>query len=470
MTAPPLIAPRFIAVFDIGKTNAKLVVHDLAARTDRVVASQPNRVLTDGPYPHADAAGLWAFLLDWLARAAAQGRVDALSITTHGAAAALVDGNGDGDGDGDGDGLVLPILDYESPLPDETTPDYDRLRPAFADSGSPPLPGGLNLGRQVFWLQRRFPDAFANTRHILTYPQYWAWRLSGVAASEATSLGCHTDLWEPANGGLSGLVDRAGWRGLFPPLRSAFDALGPLRPEIAARVGLGPIPVHCGIHDSNASLLPHILARPAPLSVVSTGTWIIALAVGGSLAGLDPARDMLARDTLARDTLANVDALGRPVPSARFMGGRVYDRLTNRDPTAPSDAELDRVLADAITVHTPDGAPDRWSHDPASLTPGERAAAASLRCALTTAAMLDGLRADGPTIVEGPFARNRLFLRALAARTGRPVAASPSATGTSAGAARLALPPTAPAAPAPDHHTESPDPAFATRLAAYARG
>ncbi|MFD1626331.1 FGGY-family carbohydrate kinase [Azospirillum griseum] len=448
----PHPSPRFIAVVDIGKTNAKLVVHDLAERTDRVVASQPNRVLTDGPYPHADADGLWAFLLDGLARAAAQGRVDALSITTHGAAAALVDG------DVDGDGLVLPILDYESPLPDDTTPDYDRLRPAFADSGSPPLPGGLNLGRQVFWLQRRFPDAFAKARHILTYPQYWAWRLSGVAASEATSLGCHTDLWEPAKGGLSALVDRAGWRGLFPPLRSAFDALGPLRPEIAARVGLGPIPVHCGIHDSNASLLPHILARPAPLSVVSTGTWIIALAVGGSLAGLDP----------ARDALANVDALGRPVPSARFMGGRVYDRLTNRDPTAPSDADLDRVLTDAITVHTPDGAPDRWSHDPASLTPGERAAAASLRCALTTAAMLDTLRADGPTIVEGPFARNRLFLRALAARTGRPVAASPSATGTSAGAARLALPPTAPAAAPPDHRMEPPDPALAARLTGYA--
>jgi L-fuculokinase len=29
------------------------------------------------------------------------------------------------------------------------------------------------------------------------YPQYWAWRLCGAAASEATSLGCHTDLWHP---------------------------------------------------------------------------------------------------------------------------------------------------------------------------------------------------------------------------------------------------------------------------------
>jgi sugar (pentulose or hexulose) kinase len=406
--------PRFIAVFDIGKTNAKLVVHDRVDGADLFVASQPNRVLTDGPYPHFDAERLWSFLLESLTEAAKRHRVDALSITTHGAAAALVDG----------DGLVLPILDYESPLPDEIADAYEWLRPDFAESFSPPLPGGLNLGRQLFWLQRRFPDAFANARHILTYPQYWAWRLSGVAASEATSLGCHTDLWAPAAATFSSLVERAGWRAKFPPLRSAFDALGPLRPDVAAQVGLGPIPVHCGIHDSNASLLPHILARPAPLSVVSTGTWIIALAVGGSLAGLDA----------DHDTLANVDALGRPVPSARFMGGRAYDRLTDRDPTGPTDAEIDRALRDAVLVSPAGG----WSLDPSTLSPGERAAAASLHCALMTAEMLDRLRADGPTIVEGPFARNRLFLQALAGLTQRPVLASDSATGTSAGAALLA--------------------------------
>lgn len=259
-----------------------------------------------------------------------------------------------------------------------------------------------------------------------------------MAASEATSLGCHTDLWAPASGTFSTLVERAGWRAKFPPLRRAFDALGPLRPEIAAQLGLDAqaVPVHCGIHDSNASLLPHILARPAPLSVVSTGTWIIGLAVGGSLSGLDP----------DHDTLANVDALGRPVPSARFMGGREYDRLTDRTPALPTETEIDRVLEDAVMV-LPTIAPGvgplalqpgGWSLDPSALSPGERTAAASLYCALMTTDMLDRAQAGGPTIVEGPFARNRLFLQALDALTNRPVLASDGATGTSAGAALLA--------------------------------
>lgn len=421
--------PRFIAVFDVGKTNAKLVLHDLAQRADLFVASEPNGVRHDGPYPHYNTGRLWSFLLDSLAACAAEHRVDAVSVTTHGACAALVD---------DRD-LVLPVLDYESALPEETAAAYERLRPGFEESFSPGLPCGLNLGRQLHWLEQRHPDAFARARHILLYPQYWVWRLTGVAASEVTSLGCHTDLWAPAAGGFSSLVGRAGWREKFPPLRSAFAAVGTVRPEIAARAGLGgrPVPIHCGIHDSNASLLPHIMGRQAPLSVVSSGTWVIALSVGGALAKLDPARDML----------ANVDALGRPVPSARFMGGREYDLLTGRSGAVPSAAEIGRVLDGAVMAlptFSPGTGPfpahaGHWTVDPARLSAGERAAAASLYLALMTGEMLDAMAADGPTIVEGPFARNDLFLEALGALTGRPVLASGGTTGTSAGAALLAV-------------------------------
>ena len=35
------------------------------------------------------------------------------------------------------------------------------------------------------------------------YPQYWAYRLTGVLANEVTSLGCHTDLWDYRAGDFS---------------------------------------------------------------------------------------------------------------------------------------------------------------------------------------------------------------------------------------------------------------------------
>ncbi len=150
------------------------------------------------------------------------------------------------------------------------------------------------------------------------YPQYWAYRLTGVLANEVTSLGCHTDLWNYRAGDFSTLVDRQGWRPLMAPLRRASDRLGPILPEIARQPGSIPAtPVHCGIHDSNASLLPHLMDRAKPFAVVSTGTWVIAMAIGGAAVELDP----------ARDTLVNVNAFGDPVPSARFMGGREFATL-----------------------------------------------------------------------------------------------------------------------------------------------
>ncbi len=197
---------------------------------------------------------------------------------------------------------------------------------------------GLNLGAQLHWQARTFPEGFARVRHILMYPQYWSFRLTGVAASEATSLGCHTDLWAPARGDFSSLVDRMGWRGLFPPLRPAAAVLGPLRPEVAAATGLPEgTPVISGIHDSNASLVPHLDA-PQPRAVLSTGTWMIAMALGGRQVRLDPARDLL----------VNVNARGEPVPTARYMAGREFDEITDGHAVTPDEATLARVLAEGV--------------------------------------------------------------------------------------------------------------------------
>ena len=48
--------------------------------------------------------------------------------------------------------------------------------------------------------------------------------------------------------------------------------------------------------------------------------------------------------------------------------------------------------------------------------------------------------ADGPTIVEGPFAANRIFCSALAAVTARDVLPSSAAGGTTRGAVALLAP------------------------------
>jgi sugar (pentulose or hexulose) kinase len=421
------MSARHVAVIDIGKTNAKVALVDLERRVETGMRRMPNTVLKDGPYPHFDTDRLWAFILESLAVLNREQRIDAVSVTTHGATAALVDAHGR---------LALPILDYEHGGPDGLAADYDKVRPPFAETGTPRLPIGLNLGAQLFWQARAFPQAFTRTATILMYPQYWAFRLTGVRANEATSLGCHTDLWDVRRGDFSSLVERMGWLELMAPVRRAADKLGPILPELAVATGLAAdTPVYCGIHDSNASLLPHLIGRKQSFSVVSTGTWVISMAIGGKRVELDP----------ARDTLVNVNAFGEPVPSARFMGGREFAVLVGENPATPAGHEVEAVLRSPImltpSIHQGSGSyPDRKSEwigrEPGG---GMRIAAASFYLALMTATALELIGARGPTIVEGPFVANALFARMLAAATARPViAAGTSATGTSIGAALLA--------------------------------
>ncbi|MBK8991517.1 MAG: hypothetical protein IPM40_07380 [Gammaproteobacteria bacterium] len=89
--------------------------------------------------------------------AAARFRIGRLNVATHGATAALIDPTlGE-------DGLVLPVLDYEFDGPAGAT-GYDSLRPAFAETLSPALPAGLNLGRQLWWQQQCFPGGIRADR------------------------------------------------------------------------------------------------------------------------------------------------------------------------------------------------------------------------------------------------------------------------------------------------------------------
>jgi sugar (pentulose or hexulose) kinase len=420
------------AIIDIGKTNAKLALVDLAAMAEVAVLTTPNSVVRDGAWPHFDTGRLESFILDGLKALNAQREIDVISITTHGACAALVAADGS---------LAAPVLDYEHSGPDDLMADYDALRPSFLETGSARLQMGLNLGAQIHWQFARTPGLRGRTAAILPWPQYWGMRLTGEMAADVTSLGCHTDLWAPFARAPSSMMARLGWDALLPRIATPFDTLGAIRPQIAAQTGLRPgVEVKAGIHDSNASLLPHLLAfkdaGEASFSVTSTGTWVVSMAVGGDAVTLDP----------ARDTLVNVNAFGDPVPSARFMGGREYERLREGCEAVPSPAELRRVLEQAIMILPAvenrsgpfPGRNHRWTSSPAGLSDGERIAAISFYLAMMTDTCLRMIGARGPLVVEGPFAANAAYCRMLEAASGRPVAAMRgSATGTAIGAALL---------------------------------
>ncbi|CTQ53210.1 L-fuculokinase [Roseibium album] len=419
---------KHVGVIDIGKTNAKVAVVDIESEQEIGVLTRPNDVLPGPPYPHFDIEGHWNFICLALKQLHEAHGIDALSVTAHGASGVLLDKDGN---------LAAPVIDYEFTGPDDLAPEYNAIRPSFEETGSPHLGMGLNVGAQLFWQFKSDPELSDRTATFLTYPQYWTYRLTGIQANEVSSLGCHTDLWCPHENHFSSLVECLGLAGKMAPVKRAVDCMGSILPEIAAKTGLPKDTlVSCGIHDSNASLYPHLLKRQAPFSVVSTGTWVIVLSVGGAKVVLDP----------TRDTLVNVNALGDLVPSARFMGGREFEMVMDGCRKSCTGADVARVLEKnfmLLPAVDPRSGPFQgrqcqWNTDEYSLSDGERFVAISFYLALMTAECLEMTGAMGPVIVEGPFARNMQYLAMLHAATGRAVKTSDgSSTGTSIGAALL---------------------------------
>jgi sugar (pentulose or hexulose) kinase len=426
------VADGWTIVVEVGKTLTKATLWDdggkLRARHYRLNPS----VAADG-YRALDAEGIEQWLLGVFTDFAVRGPVRTIIPVAHGAAAALIR---------HGELRCLPV-DYEWPGAAVDRSSYDKQRDPFMATGSPALPGGLNLGLQLHWLESlRVSDL--RTCVIVPWAQYWAWVLSGVAVSEVTSLGCHTDLLRPYHHAPSMLTLRRGWMERLAPIAAAHSVLGELRPSWAARTGLSPnVDVLCGLHDSNAALLA-IRSRPdlrgCDTTVLSTGTWFIAMR------SVAPNRSMTV-DQLPehRDCLVNVDVDGAPVPSSRFMGGREIDILTRGKPSSASAPSVESAVraVEANAMALPTGVPGvgpfpnteprtavSTGHDPNVI--------AQLYVALMADACLDLIGSQDYLVIDGQFSRATVFARALASlRQGMTVLASGNENGIAQGALSL---------------------------------
>ncbi len=420
-----------VVVFDVGKTHVKLLAID-PDRGGVIDALQTANEPREGPpYLHVDVDAIFAWVVDALAAFAGRHRIEAIVPSAYGSTAALVDDQA----------LVLPMMDYEAAPPTEIVDGYAAVAPAFDEVCCPINPGGLTLARQLFWQSRHFAEAFDKARWILPAAQYWGWRLTGAAASEVTSLGAQTQLWNPRENRASGLAVRESWSNRLPPLKRAFDSLGPLDRTLAAHIGCAgaPPPVLVGIHDSNANYARYLAAGLDGFTLISSGTWLITFDCALSLDRLDAARDMV----------ANTDLEGRPVACTRFMGGREFFEIAGEDGlrTTPTIEDAARLITNgtmALPSFSNSGGPFPGTGDrgriigTAPAGPGERAALASLYVALMTAVDLDLLGSVGQVIVDGSFAENRLFAGLLAAlRPEQSVSVSRERDGTALGAALL---------------------------------
>jgi sugar (pentulose or hexulose) kinase len=427
MTRPT--EPTRIAVFDIGKTNLKLLV----ASDDGwplEIHSIPNVANASGPYLAYDLASLEEWFLDALAKVSQRHAIGAVIATAHGCGAVLVDE----------DKPVLPMMDYEAVSPPEIDEIYARIAPAYREVFCGIGAGAMRLAKQLLWQESAFPAEFARAKTYLTTAQFFAMRLGGRAASEISQLAAQGHIWDLIRHQPSSVMRERGWARLLPQRVPAGALLGRVSEAVVKRTGLArSTEILCGVHDSNANLFRYKAAGMADASILSTGTWMI-----GFQRDLDP--DKL---DATRAMVLNIDVDGENVPSTLTMTGREYDLI--RKENSAADAAVHAALPTLVTRGTlalpsfigEDGLFPGAAHRGriiglAPETPAEWQALAVLYAAFSANRCLDALGSSKRIIIDGGFAANQPFARCLAAlRPAQRVSVSQSPDGTALGAALL---------------------------------
>lgn len=421
---------RGIAVVDVGATNSKIVLFDNAGKplAERKMASRHG---SGPPFLRLDPAPLVDFCAKHLPELDRVLPIDVIVPSAHGAATACLAEDGS---------LALPVMDYMAEPPADIVEAYREIEPPFSEVFGPLLPMALTHGLQLFWQEEAFPEQFAKVRTILPWIQYVGFLLSGKAVIEIASMSCQSQLMDVRDNTFSSLARLRGWDKLFAPWAKAWEVTGPLQEQFRGGHFRGRGEVLAGIHDSSANYLRYLAGGRQHFTLLSTGTWIIGFDTDTGITELDP----------ERDTVTNTDVFGKPVACCRFMGGREFEILSRG---ASAEAASFKALADILTQEsfalpsfTDTGGPMPGTGNkglvkgPAPSNEEERSTLAALYCALMVDRSLAAVKSKGDIIVDGPFAKNPVFLSVLAAlRPKQQVLASQLRDGTTQGAMVLAL-------------------------------
>ncbi|MFB6319491.1 FGGY-family carbohydrate kinase [Saccharicrinis sp. FJH54] len=296
-----------IVVFDIGKTNKKVLLFD---KTLKLVFQQEQKFSTisdeDG-FECDDIDKIESWIKDTLTDLNTKYVVKAVNFSTYGATLMYLDKSGK---------HLTPAYNYLKPMPEGIVGPLYKAHGGVAEfsrkTASPAL-DMLNSGLQALWLKKTKPEVFEKVAHILHFPQYLCHLLTNGVYSEFTSIGCHTALWDYDN------MKYHRWcsdEGLKLP--------EPVANETLVDTELNGTSFKCGIgiHDSSASLAPYILASEEKFVLISTGTWCI---------NMNPYNfEPLTMVQLEHDCLSFMSINRQPVKSSRLFMGHIHDVNTER--------------------------------------------------------------------------------------------------------------------------------------------
>lgn len=300
-----------VAVFDVGKTNKKLLLFD---EQYRVVFERSARFIEtvdeDGDTcENLDSLRLSIF--DSLREVFGNPKFElkAINFASYGASLVYIDENGQ---------PLTPLYNYLKSYPEKLKDEfYEKYggEQIFAAKTASPVLGSLNSGMQFYRLKREKPEIFERVKYALHLPQYLSFLISGKAYADKTSLGCHTNFWDFEKNNYHTWVSEEGMLDKMAPIVSSEHVSQASFPGSNYNVGVG-------LHDSSAALIPYLASFKEPFVLLSTGTWCISLNPFNQQA--------LTTDELMQDVLCYMQYQGKAVKASRLFSGFAYEQQTKR--------------------------------------------------------------------------------------------------------------------------------------------
>jgi hypothetical protein len=295
---------KVIAIFDIGKTNKKLLLFNYNLNLVSETETRFEEKLDDDDFECDNIEMIEKWIKESITMLIRSDKYDltALNFATYGATLAYLNSEGQ---------RIAPVYNYLKPI-DDRIPErlYRRYggQDEFCRRTASPALGMLNSGIQILWLKSTKPDLFSKIRYILLFPQYLSFLISGKICSEHTSIGCHTGLWDFDNMKYHPWVNDQG-----------LDLPQPLPVETVTEVEIEgkKIITGIGIHDSSSSLAPYFSGDRGKFLLISTGTWCI------NMNPFNP--EKLSVEQLDRDCLCYMSVESQPVKSSRLFLGNMHE-------------------------------------------------------------------------------------------------------------------------------------------------
>jgi len=294
-----------IAVFDIGKTNKKILLFDKDFQVVYENSKRFKEIVDDDNYPCDDIVAIEKWIKDQIKTVQENDsfKLKAINFSTHGATLMYLDKSGK---------KVTPLYNYLKPLDDMDFngfySNYGGVE-EFSRRTASPAYGMLNSGLQIYWLKNKKEHYWKQVHSILHYPQYLSYLFSNKITSDFTSIGSHTAMWD------FDMMKYHYWIGkegisLPEPVNGTEAVMVELRGE---KIAIGS-----GLHDSSASLIPVLEKHnKEEFILLSTGTWIISM---------NPfSREQLTQSQLEKNCLCYMTTDKKQVKSSMQFLGHVHE-------------------------------------------------------------------------------------------------------------------------------------------------